>query len=652
MPISAQRAAPPPPLATDGRRSRARVSLGIAVLSGAALLTWMRHAPVGAEPDGLAAADPQAFAAVDVDALGTVLSDPWATGAVLVDFVEPAHGEGGSEAKIRARAEQIAADFGVSLALAGPYAEGEHLWRIEGAAPQVTAAARALAGDGLVEGVEAEVTLALPDDARSAFAGDAAIQDGIEPSKPSKPRVTPNDPMFALQWHMEAIHAPEAWVTTRGAGAVVAVIDTGVAYKDAQWKAVQVRAVPDLAGARFTEGMTFIDNALPDGLDDHAHGTHVAGTIAQSTNNGVGVTGVAYESTIMPLKVLGGDGRGSVAGIANAIRYAADNGAKVINMSLGGPLPSRVLAKAVEYAHDKGVTVVCAAGNEKKSRVSYPAAYKGSVAVAATDFEGKRSFYSNWGKELDLSAPGGDTRADKNRDGHPDGVLQNTIRIQKPAENDYLWFQGTSMAAPHAAGVAALVVSAGVTRPAEVERIMKATARHPNKVKWDKEYGAGIIDAQAAVAMARQQALPERAGWALGLGLLTLGGFGAGALRGRTRLTAGGGGFVAGLVLALGVFGLPLSMGVASLFGVWAFGSPLFASALLPAAATVLGFGVARLRGLWTGLSLGWAAVLAHAAVAMPVVLDGVPGGLGWDRAFLAVNAALLLVLAGLASRR
>jgi serine protease len=415
---------------------------------------------------------------------------------------------------------------------------------------------------------------------------------------------------------------------------------------------VQVRAVPDLAGARFTEGMTFIDNALPEGLDDHAHGTHVAGTIAQATNNGLGVTGVAYESTIMPLKVLGGDGRGSVAGIANSIRYAADNGAKVINMSLGGPLPSRVLAKAVEYAHDKGVTVVCAAGNEKKSRVSYPAAYKGSVAVAATDFEGKRSFYSNWGKELDISAPGGDTRVDKNRDGHPDGVLQNTIRIQKPAENDYLWFQGTSMASPHAAGVAALVVSAGVTRPAEVERIMKATARHPNKVKWDKEYGAGIIDAEAAVAMAHKQALPERAGWALGLGLLTLGGVGAGALRGRSRLTYGVGGFVVGLALALGVLGLPLSMGLASWFGVWAFGSPLFASALLPALATVLGFGFVKLRGVWTGLSLGWAAVLAHAAVAMPAVLDGVPGGLTWDRLFLAVNAGLLVLLAGLASRR
>src|SRR5690554_4284557 len=130
---------------------------------------------------------------------------------------------------------------------------------------------------------------------------------------------------------------------TRGRGATVAVIDTGVAYKDLKWKNIDAKAVPDLAGVEFVDGETFLNNAMPDGLDDHAHGTHVTGTIAQATNNGLGVAGIAHKSKIMPLKVLSGDGRGSVAGIANAIRYAADHNADVINMSLGGPLPSRVL---------------------------------------------------------------------------------------------------------------------------------------------------------------------------------------------------------------------------------------------------------------------------------------------------------------------
>ena len=247
-----------------------------------------------------------------------------------------------------------------------------------------------------------------------------------------------------------------------------------------------------------------------------------AGIAAAVGNNGIGVAGVAHKAKIMPLKVLGGSGGGTVADIANAIRYAADEGADVINMSLGGPLPSRVMAKAVKYAHDKGTTVICAAGNEKRSRVSYPAAYEGSVAVAATDYTGKRSWYSNWGKNLDISAPGGDTRADKNGDGHPDGVLQNTIAIQDPSRNDYMWFQGTSMASPHAAGVAGLIVAQGVTNPKEVEAVLKKTAVHPSKKEWDREYGAGIIDAEAAAIAARKGYQGERLGLAGLLGLLVL----------------------------------------------------------------------------------------------------------------------------------
>ncbi|MBL4684835.1 MAG: S8 family serine peptidase [Nannocystaceae bacterium] len=287
------------------------------------------------------------------------------TGAWLIDFVEPDDDEGGSEESISALVASARDGLDVYFEPAGFYSEGEHLYRLAGPGADVLAAD--LANDALVEGVEAELIYSLPEGAMSAL-------DGPEPQPPEAtkgPRFDPDDPLFHLQWHMEQIHAPQAWAKARGKGAIVAVIDTGVAWKDGKG----VKQLPDLAGTEFASGESFI-KGLPEGLDDHAHGSHVAGTIAQTTDNGVGVTGVAFESTIMPLKVLSKDGRGSVAGIANAIRYAADNGANVINMSLGGPLPSKVLAKAIAYAHGKGVTTVCAAGNEKRSRVGYPAANK------------------------------------------------------------------------------------------------------------------------------------------------------------------------------------------------------------------------------------------------------------------------------------
>src|SRR5690606_16757092 len=168
--------------------------------------------------------------------------------------------------------------------------------------------------------------------------------------------------------------------------------------------------------------------------------------------------------------------------------------------------------------------VVCAAGNEARSRVGYPAANDHAIAVSATNYERGLSFYSNWGTAIDVAAPGGDTRSDKNGDGKPDGVLQNTIAIQNPTVSEYLWFQGTSMASPHAAGVAALIVGEGVTHPDEVERVLKKSAKHPNGAEWDKYYGAGIVDAEAAVAMAQSQYAPERAGL-LGFLLIALSGF-------------------------------------------------------------------------------------------------------------------------------
>lgn len=604
----------------------------------------LRHRPAFAGAgllalSGLLAAGhcPDSGAPADVPALSVADAGPVGTGALLLDLVEPEHGEGGSEAELT----ELLDSLGLAYEPAGFYSEGEHLFRVFGDEATLADLQTRLTGNPLVEIVEPELMYSLIDiDESEAPEGDPKIS----PSKERRDRFVPDDPLFARQWHMEMIHTPEAWTITHGKGAIVAIIDTGVAWKDHPGVAKQV---PDLAGTHFMPGKSFVQGGLPDGLDDHLHGTHVAGTVAQTTHNALGVAGVAFESTILPLKVLGGDGRGSVPGIANAIRYAADQGAHVINMSLGGPLPSSVLAKAVTYAHEKGVTVVCAAGNERRSKVGYPAAHDGSVAVAAIDGTGKRSWYSNWGKDLDVSAPGGDTRDDKNGDGFPDGVLQNTIALQNPLESDYMWLQGTSMASPHAAGVAALIVSRGITNPKEVERILKKTAKHPNNVTWDVEYGAGVIDALAAVDASAESYAPERAGLAGLLGLAGLTTLGTAALTRRRRIV-GVVSAIAGAGLAAGAFGCaPIAYSLAGVTGsVAAFGSPLILSALLPLLATILLFSVRGLRPLLTGLSLGSAAMLLHGAIVLPTLVSGLPGGEGIDRLWLAANALLALALA------
>ncbi|NIQ08776.1 MAG: S8 family serine peptidase, partial [Gammaproteobacteria bacterium] len=240
----------------------------------------------------------------------------------------------------------------------------------------------------------------------------------------------------------------------------------------------------------------------------HGHGTHVAGTIAQSTNNKYGVAGLSYGAAIMPLRVLNNKGFGQVADIADSIRFAADNGADVINMSLGGPLPTAVMSSAIKYAHKKGVTIVAAAGNGGKRKPSYPAAYKHVIAVAATQFDRSTTFYSQWGEYVDIAAPGGNTRVDQNGDGRPDGVLQETLKDGQTDRHDFLLYMGTSMASPHVAAGAALVIEQGITNPNKVEQILKKTAddsekkRYKNKKEFKERYGAGIMQADAAAKQA------------------------------------------------------------------------------------------------------------------------------------------------------
>lgn len=304
----------------------------------------------------------------------------------------------------------------------------------------------------------------------------------------------PNDPMYKHQWNFDQIDMEKAWKESRqGKGVVVAVIDTGVMYKDYE----NYTALEDMNKTHFEKGVTF-SSGLPDGLDDNAHGSHVAGTIAQSTNNNIGVAGIAPQASIMSLKVLSAEGFGSTHDIANAIRYAADNGAHIINMSLGGPYPSKVMKDAVDYAHEKGVTVICAAGNESSNDVGYPAGYDNCLAISATDKNKKLSWYSNYGKDIVVAAPGGDTRTNQYN-----GIVQNTVHPSDARQQGYFGFQGTSMASPHAAGVAALIIGEGVKSNQDVEHILRMSAVHPKNTDWDEKYGHGIINAYKAVKMAQ-----------------------------------------------------------------------------------------------------------------------------------------------------
>lgn len=301
----------------------------------------------------------------------------------------------------------------------------------------------------------------------------------------------PNDPLFEKQWNLRMINMPKAWDRSKGKGVVVAVIDTGIAYEDYQ----EFRQVPDLKGVKFVTGYDFV-NDTEHANDDQSHGTHVAGTIAQATNNGEGVAGVAFEATLMPVKVLNHFGSGNTADIADAIRFAADHGAKVINMSLGGGGRSAVMEHAVEYARAHGTVVVCAAGNGGRGIVEYPAAYPGSVAVGAVGPTGTKAPYSSWGKELDIAAPGGDKSQ-----GDQGGIVQNTIDPQDPSKSIYASFQGTSMATPHVAAVAALLWAAGAKNVDQVEKALFASAKPPAGTRgWSEQFGHGILDAEGALA--------------------------------------------------------------------------------------------------------------------------------------------------------
>jgi serine protease len=346
-----------------------------------------------------------------------------------------------------------------------------------------------------------------------------------EPNHIAHALMVPNDPFYGYQWHLDipeskeisawhgenggGINIEPAWDISTGTGVIVAVIDTGVAYEDYAefvdgpgrrdyW--ITYAQAPDLVDTDFVSGHDFVnDDSHPN--DDEGHGTHVTGTIAQSTNNAEGVAGVAFGCSIMPIKVLDKDGSGTYVDITDGIYYAADHGAQVISMSLGGTSTSTTLENALAYAHRQGVTIVCSAGNDGAGAApSYPAAYDAyCIAVGATRYDETVSCYSTTGDYVDIAAPGGDVTVDQNKDGYGDGVLQQTHDGSDYTTFGYYFYQGTSMAAPHISGVAALLISNGVTDPDDVREALQSTAEDKGAIGCDPKYGWGIVDAHAAL---------------------------------------------------------------------------------------------------------------------------------------------------------
>jgi subtilisin family serine protease len=282
----------------------------------------------------------------------------------------------------------------------------------------------------------------------------------------------PNDEFYGLQWALAAMHSVPSWAISRGAGVTVAVVDTGV---DASH--------PDLIGQVLT-GYDFVDGDTTT-QDGYGHGTHVAGIIAARANNQIGVAGVAPDSRILPVRVLDDSGSGYLSDVAAGIVYAADHNARVINLSLGAPSGATTLADAVTYARGKGALVVCAAGNDAASQLLYPAAYDGCESVAATDQSDQLASFSNGGPGLDVSAPGVD------------------IASTYPGDN-YVYESGTSMAAPMVSAVLAQLIAMG-TSPAVALADLHASALDLGAPGYDLRFGAGRIDALAAVTLAKQQ---------------------------------------------------------------------------------------------------------------------------------------------------
>jgi serine protease len=319
----------------------------------------------------------------------------------------------------------------------------------------------------------------------------------------------PDDRYYQYQWNLTQIDAERTWGIQKGQAKVaVAVLDGGVAYEDYDdpRTGLSFRKAPDWGGTTFLPGYDFVnDDAHPD--DDEYHGTHVASTIAEATNNGIGVAGLAFNCAIMPVKVLDQDGNGTFFDLADGIDYAANysqggqNPVKVINMSLGADTFSQAVKTAVDKAAAAGILLVAAAGNSAKAVIDFPASLPNVVAVGATDARKERASYSSWGPELDLLAPGGNCDRDDNLDGEFDCVFQQMpdpdfLDQGRHDQFCYCGLDGTSMATPHVSAAAALLFSQGFTDPDAVRGALRQTAERLGGAPADGRndtYGYGLI---------------------------------------------------------------------------------------------------------------------------------------------------------------
>lgn len=341
---------------------------------------------------------------------------------------------------------------------------------------------------------------------------DFAEPNGVARAFQSAGTFTPHDPFYTSQWHFKMLNSERMWGIQKGDTSVaVAVLDTGIAYEDFG----PYRKAPDFGGTVFLQGHDFI-NDDDHANDDNFHGTHVASTIAEATDNNVGVAGLAFGCALMPVKVLDAEGVGSFFVVAEGIDYAVNftqNGqhpVKVINLSLGGDASSTSVRQAVDRATAAGVTVVAAAGNDGAAKVSFPAALPNVIGVGAVDGRKMKAPYSNFGPELSVVAPGGDIRRDDTGpdgvpDGRPDGVLQQTfdpdVAEQEGRYDDFAYFfvVGTSQATPHVAALAALLYRQGITLPAAIKAAIENSADDLGTPGRDDTFGHGLINPVAAL---------------------------------------------------------------------------------------------------------------------------------------------------------